>query len=81
MPIQVKNRITALVVGPGLSRNETIHDQVKAILSNLNETDIPIIFDGVKFKNKLYFNIWLRMEFYYIKITFLHLQNGSQRSS
>lgn len=46
-PIQVKNRINALVVGPGLSRNETIQDQVKTLLLNFDRNDIPIIFDGV----------------------------------
>jgi ATP-dependent NAD(P)H-hydrate dehydratase len=64
-PIQVKNRITALVVGPGLSRNETIQDQVKTLLLNFDRNDVPIIFDGVKIF-LLSFIISVRMEYHFL---------------
>ena len=63
----MKNRITTLVVGPGLSRNEAIHDQVNTILLNFGKNDIPIIFDGVKYILQLYLIEFVRMEFYSIK--------------
>lgn len=46
-PVQILNRISALVVGPGLSRNPNILTQVKDLLGNLNCDKLPIIFDGV----------------------------------
>ena len=46
-PIQVKNRISAIVVGPGLSRNQNVQDQVMTLLLGLEKNSLPIIFDGV----------------------------------
>lgn len=46
-PIQIINRMSVLVVGPGLSRNENIISQVMDLLFNLKNKDLPIIFDGV----------------------------------
>ena len=46
-PIQIINRISVLVIGPGLSRNENIISQVMDLLLNLKNKDLPIIFDGV----------------------------------
>lgn len=43
----ILDRITALVVGPGLSRDSQLMDCALNIIDRLPKKDIPLILDGV----------------------------------
>lgn len=79
-PVQIINRITALVVGPGLSRNPNMLAQVKDLLSRFPIIDIPIIFDGVLSHHFLKLTIFYRMEYFYSKIIMIYLGKVLKRS-
>jgi NAD(P)H-hydrate repair Nnr-like enzyme with NAD(P)H-hydrate dehydratase domain len=41
------SKLTALVVGPGLGRNESVSRTATAIVQNAKKMQLPIVLDGV----------------------------------